>query len=72
MPFSSAEIFLSKLASVYFRQAILFLVCVPVFNFTFFCTTDTLSVYGGIMTFVVALALPIIPLAIASMIALPF
>ena len=72
MPFSSAEIFLSKLASVYFRQAILSLVCVPVFNFTFFCTTDTLSVYGGIMTFVVALALPIIPLAIASMIALPF
>ncbi len=72
MPFSSTEIFLSKLTSVYFKQAILSLVCVPVFNFTFFCTTDTLSAYGGIMTFVVALALPIIPLAIASMIVLPF
>lgn len=72
MPFSSTEIFLSKLVSVYIKQALLSLVCVPVFNFTFFCTTDTLSVYGGIMTFLTAIVLPIVPLAIASVVVLPF
>lgn len=72
MPFSSTEIFLSKITALYIKQAIMSLVCVPAFNFTFFCATDTLSVYGGIMTFVVALTLPVIPLAVASMLVLPF
>lgn len=72
MPFSSTDIFLSKLSAVYVRQALLSLICVPTFNFTFFCATNTLTVYGGIMTFIVALALPVIPLAIASIIVLPF
>ena len=72
MPFSSTEIFLSKLVSVYIKQALLSLVCVPVFNFTFFCTTNTLSVYSGIMTFLTAIVLPVVPLAIASVVVLPF
>lgn len=72
MPFSSGEIFLSKLTAVYLKQAVLALVCVPTLNFTFLCTTDTLNVYNGIMTFVVALLLPIIPLGIASTVVLPY
>jgi multidrug efflux pump subunit AcrB len=70
MPFSSSEIFLSKLTAVYLKQAVLALVCVPTLNFTFLCTTDTLNVYNGIMTFAVALLLPIIPLGIASIVVL--
>lgn len=72
MPFSSSEIFLSKLTAVYLKQAVLALVCVPTLNFTFLCTTDTLNVYNGIMTFAVALLLPIIPLGIASIVVLPY
>ena len=71
MPFSSSEIFLSKLTAVYLKQAVLALVCVPTLNFTFLCTTDTLNAYNGIMTFAVALLLPIIPLGIASIVVLP-
>lgn len=72
MPFSSSEIFLSKLTAVYLKQAALALVCVPTLNFTFLCTTDTLNAYNGIMTFAVALLLPIIPLGIASIVVLPY
>lgn len=72
MPFSSSEIFLSKLTAVYLKQAVLALVCVPTLNFTFLCTTDTLNAYNGIMTFAVALLLPIIPLGIASIVVLPY
>lgn len=72
MPFSSNEIFLAKLTAVYLKQAALALVCVPTLNFTFLCVSDTLNVYNGLMTFVVALFLPIIPLGVASIIVLPY
>lgn len=72
MPFSGSEIFLSKLTAVYLKQAALALVCVTTLNFTFLCTTNTLNAYNGIMTFVVALLLPIIPLGIASIAVLPY
>lgn len=72
MPFSGSDIFLSKLTAVYLKQALLALVCVPTLNFTFLCTTHTLNAYNGIMTFVVALLLPIIPLGIASTVVLPY
>lgn len=72
MPFSSTEIFLSKLTSVFVKQTLIALVVVPTLNFTFFCTTNTLNVYNGIMTFVVALIMPILPMGIASIIVLPF
>ena len=72
MPFSGSDIFLSKLTAVYLKQALLALVCVPTLNFTFLCTTHTLTAYNGIMTFVVALLLPIIPLGIASTVVLPY
>ena len=72
MPFSSNELFLSKLSSVYLRQAVVSLVFVTTINFTFFVSTSTLTVYGGLMSFVVALILPIVPIAISSMIVLPF
>ncbi|HBP51919.1 MAG TPA: hypothetical protein DE061_00760 [Clostridiales bacterium] len=72
MPFSSSEIFLAKLTEVYLKQAVLALVCVPTLNFTFLCTTNNLNVYNGIMTFIVAPLLPVIPLGIASTLVLPY
>ncbi len=72
MPFSSSELFLSRLVSLYIKQVMIATVCVVTVNYTFFISTNTLDVYNGIMTFVIAPLLPIIPLAIASIIALPF
>lgn len=72
MPFSSLELFSAKLMGVYIRQlGISALFVLPV-NLTFFVTTDLISVYNVLMTFVVALILPIIPLGIASVIVLPY
>lgn len=72
MPFSGTEIFLSKLTAVFLKQLVISLMCVTTVNFTFFCSTGTLTAYNGIMTFVVAMLLPIIPLGIASIIVLPY
>lgn len=72
MPFSGTEIFLSKLTAVFIKQLAISLICVPTVNFTFLCTTGVLNAYNGVMTFVVALLLPIIPLGIASIIVLPY
>lgn len=72
MPFSGTEIFLSKLIGVFLKQTAIAFFVVPVVNFTFLCTTNTLTVFNGIMTFVVALTMPILPLAIASLIVLPY
>ncbi len=72
MPFSGTEIFMSKLTAVFIKQLAISLICVPTVNFTFLCTAGVLNAYNGIMTFVVALLLPIIPLGIASIIVLPF
>lgn len=72
MPFSGTEIFLSRLTAVFLKQVAIALVVVPTVNFTFLCTTQTLNAYNGIMTFIVAIAMPILPLAIASIIVLPY
>lgn len=72
MPFSSTDIFLSKLTTVYLKQLVFAIACVFPVNFTFFVTTGTLNVYNGLMTVVVALLLPVIPLAVAAIIALPY
>ncbi len=72
MPFSGTEIFLAKLTGVFLKQMAIALVVVPVVNFTFLCTTGTLTVFNGFMTFVVAIAMPILPLGIASIIVLPY
>lgn len=72
LPFSSTEIFLSKLTAVYLKQLVFAVACVFSLNFTFFATTNTLNAYNGFMTVFVAIALPVIPLAIASIIALPY
>lgn len=72
MPFSSTDIFLSKLTTVYLKQLVFAIACVFSVNFTFFVTTGTLNVYNGLMTVVVAVLLPVIPLAVAAIIALPY
>ena len=72
MPFSSTDIFLSKLTAVYLKQLVFAIACVFSVNFTFFVTTGTLNVYNGLMTVVVAVLLPVIPLAVAAIIALPY
>lgn len=72
MPFSALEIFLAKLTGIYLRQLALSVLFVFPVNFTFFAATDLINAYNVLMTFVVALILPIIPLAIASVIALPY
>ncbi len=72
MPFSSADLFLAKLTEVYIKQlALSFAFVLPV-NLTFFIVTSTVSVYNVLMTIVVALILPIIPLMIASILVLPY
>ncbi len=72
MPFSSTELFLSRLVSLYLKQAAIATVCVVTINYTFFISTSTLDAYNGIMTLVISPLLPIIPLALASIIVLPF
>lgn len=72
MPFSSTDIFLSKLTTVYLKQLVFAIACVFSVNFTFFVTTGTLNVYNGLMTGIVAVLLPVIPLAVAAIIALPY
>ncbi len=72
MPFSSSELFLSRLVSLYIKQVMIATVCVVTINYTFFISTNTLDVYNGIMTFVIAPLLPIVPLAFASIIVLPY
>ncbi len=72
MPFSSTELFLSRLVSLYIKQALIATVSVVAINYTFFISTSTLDAYNGVMTFVIAPLLPLIPLTIASIIVLPF
>jgi len=72
LPFSSIEIFAAKLSWVYIGQAIASLICVLGVNITFFVTAGIVNAYGVLMSFVVALVLPVLPLAIASILALPF
>lgn len=72
MPFSAYEIFAAKLTWIYIKQAVLSLVCVLAVNLTFFTTANIISAYNVIMSFIVALILPIIPLAAASVLALPY
>lgn len=72
MPFSGTEIFLSRLTAVYLKQVAIALVVVPTVNFSFLCATQTINAYNAIMTFVVAIAMPVLPLAIASIIVLPY
>ncbi|MCM1306347.1 MAG: hypothetical protein NC037_05245 [Bacteroides sp.] len=72
MPFSPFEIFASKLTWLYIRQAIMSLVAVLTVNLSFFITTDLVSAYNVLMSFVVGLILPIFPLSIAALLALPY
>lgn len=72
MPFSSFEIFAAKLTWVYIRQAAASLIAVLSLNLTFFITTDLVSAYNVLMSFVIALVLPVIPLFIASVLVLPY
>ncbi len=72
MPFSAFELFLSKLTGIYFRQLMLSLVFVLPVNLTFFVTTDLVNVYNVLMTIVVAVLMPILPLGIASALVLPY
>ncbi len=72
MPFSALEIFLSKLTWLYLRQVLLSALFVLPVNLTFFVTTDLVDAYNVLMTPIVAILLPIIPLSLASAIVLPF
>ena len=72
MPFSAFEIFASKLTWVYVRQAVASVVAVLTINLSFFITVNLVSAYNVLMSFVVGLILPIFPLSIASLIALPY
>lgn len=72
MPFHGTEIFLSKLTAVYLKQVLLALVCVPTLNLTFLFVADAVTPYRIIGTFIVSVCIPIIPMAIASIIVLPF
>ena len=72
MPFSSFEIFAAKLTWIYIKQAALSLACVLALNLTFFCAANLISAYNVIMSFIIGLLLPVIPLAIASVLALPY
>lgn len=72
MPFSSSEIFLSRMTALYLKQVIYTTVCVLCINLTFFIGTHTVNAYNVLMSFVVGIALPIIPLSIASVIVLPY
>lgn len=72
MPFSTFEIFASKVTWLYIRQTIISLIAVLTLNLTFFITTNLISAYNVIMSFVVAIFLPVIPLAISSVLVLPY
>ena len=72
MPFSAFEIFASKLTWVYVRQAVTSLIAVLTINLSFFITVNLVSAYNVLMSLVVGLILPIFPLSIASLIALPY
>lgn len=72
MPFSEFEIFASKLTWVYVRQAFVSLIAVLTVNMSFFVTVRLVSAYNVLMSFVIALFLPIFPLCVASVIALPY
>lgn len=72
MPFHGTEIFLAKLTAVYLKQVVLALICVPTLNLTFLLVADAVTVYRIIGTFIVAVFIPIIPMAVASIIVLPF
>ena len=72
MPFSSLEIFASKLTWVYVRQAVASLFTVLTINLTFFITVDLISAYNVLMSVAVAVLLPIFPLSIAAVVALPY
>lgn len=72
MPFQGTEIFLAKLTSVYLKQVILALICVPTLNITFLLVADAVTKYRIIGTFIVSVCIPIIPMAIASIIVLPY
>ena len=72
MPFSAFQIFASKLTWLYVRQTAVSLVAVLTVNLTFFISTAQISAYNVLMSFFVAVILPLLPLAIASIIALPY
>lgn len=72
MPFSAFEIFAAKLTWVYVRQTIASLIAVLTVNLTFFITENLISAYNVLMSFFVAFILPIFPLSVASIIALPY
>lgn len=72
LPFSSSEIFFSRLTAVYIRQLIFATVFVLGINVTFFTVTHTVSAYNVIMTLVMAVILPVIPIGIASVVVLPY
>ncbi|MBR4801168.1 MAG: hypothetical protein IK048_05840 [Clostridia bacterium] len=72
MPFSANDLFFSKLASVYIKQTAISIFFVTAINFTFFVATNTLTAYGGLVSFAVAFALPLVPLAISSVVVLPY
>lgn len=72
MPFSSLQIFAAKLTWLYIKQAATALVCVLTLNLTFFITAGIVSAYGIIMSIIISLLLPVIPLAVSSVIALPY
>lgn len=72
MPFSAGEMFSSKLTWIYIKQAVLSLVCVLTINITFFTTAGLISAYNVLMSFVVALFMPVLPLAAASILVLPY
>ena len=72
MPFSAFEIFASKLTWLYVRQTLVSLFAVLTVNLTFFISTNLISAYNVLMSFFVALILPILPLSIAAVLALPY
>ncbi len=72
MPFSSLEIFASKLTWVYVRQAVASLITVLTINLTFFITVNLISAYNVLMSVAVAVLLPVFPLSVAAVIALPY
>lgn len=72
MPFSTLELFASKLTWLYIRQTAVSAIAVVTLHLTFFITTHMISAYNVLMSFVVALILPAVPLAVSSIIVLPY
>lgn len=72
MPFSSMELFAAKLTWIYIKQAVVSLICALAINITFFTTAGLISAYNVLMSVVVGVLLPIIPLAVASILTLPY